>query len=124
MFSIHIADQYGCTHPGYPERRRTLDQVLDRIADPPDWTDCLLVFDERTGCQLAVAFRDRPLSRTEHRPILDLLAIPDEWIAQLAQRSMPMAGCRGIVHIRQTHTRRAVRSTETASSSRLTGIDD
>lgn len=101
MFSIHITDQYGCTHPGYPERRRTLDQVLDRIANPPDWTDCLLVFDERTGRQLVVAFRDRPGSRTEDRPVLDLLAIPDRWTVELVRRSAAPASRPGSVHTRQ-----------------------
>jgi hypothetical protein len=46
----------------------------------------VLVFSERTGRQVVVAFVARPRSAAEHRVALDLLVVPDAWRDALSDR--------------------------------------
>ena len=84
MFDVHVHDVSARIRKGFPELGRTRAQMLARIVDPPPWTDTVMVFDQRTGRQLVVAFVNRPASAATGRVVLDLLVFPDAWRADLA----------------------------------------
>jgi len=86
LYVVHVHSRHGRTREPFPERGRTREQVLARLADPPQWTNSVLVFDEDTRQQLVIAFVNRTTSKAEHRVALDLLVAPDAWRTALTQR--------------------------------------
>jgi hypothetical protein len=81
LFSVHITDRYGKERVPFPERGRSQEEVLQRLLDPPSWTNSVLVFVERNGRQAAVAFADKPPSDQQAEVVLVFLVLPDDWRA-------------------------------------------
>ncbi len=88
VFAAHIHDVQGRAREGYPVKGLSRAQAIDLLADPPVWTDSLLIFNQDTGRQLVVGFTNRPQSRVEGRPVLDLIVVPDDWRDEVYQRRL------------------------------------